>query len=181
MLILNVGECMNYFILAQLLGIFSFIFGGFSMYTNKKTSVIKYNTISNIASSIQYLFLGAYSAALSLGVILTRNIIFGRYKTNKIPVIYLIFIIIFAIMTSLISYDGPISILPCLSVVIFSYSIWQHNIKKIKIINIVVSIIGIVYDLYYMAYATAFAQVIYIVIGLFSYQSYLKLSKEKTV
>lgn len=172
---------MNYFVIAQIFGLISFVFGGLAMMTNKKRNVIHCNTIANFASSMQYACLGAFTGALSLIVIIIRNVTFSKYKSNKIPVIYLILVIIFAIITSIISYDGPISILPSLAVCIFSYGIWQHNIKKIKIINILVSIIGIIYDIHYMAYVTAFAQGTYIVIGLISYFEYMKARRHRII
>jgi hypothetical protein len=172
---------MNYFVIAQIFGLISFVFGGLAMMTNKKRNVIHCNTVANFASSMQYACLGAFTGALSLIVIIIRNVTFSKYKSNKIPVIYLILVIIFAIITSIISYDGLISILPSLAVCIFSYGIWQHNIKKIKIINILVSIIGIIYDIHYMAYVTAFAQGTYIVIGLFSYFEYIKARRHRII
>jgi len=181
MIQLIIGENMNYFIIAQMFGLISFIFGSLSMMTNKKRSVIHCNTIANFASSMQYACLGAFTGALSLLVIIIRNVTFSKYKSNKIPVIYLILVIIFAIITNIISYDGLISVLPCLAVSIFSYGIWQHNIKKIKIINILVSIIGIIYDIHYMAYVTAFAQGIYIIIGLLSYYKYMKARRHRII
>ena len=172
---------MNYFIIAQMFGIISFIFGGLSMITNRKRNVIHFNTVANFASSMQYACLGAFTGALSLIVIITRNVIFNKYKTNKIPLIFLILIIGFSILTNIVSYDGLISILPCFAVSIYSYGIWQHDIKKIKRINILVSIIGIIYDIYYMAIVTAFAQGVYIVIGILSYYRYMKIRRHRII
>lgn len=170
---------MNYFIIAQIFGLISFIVGTLMIITNKKKNVIIYNTIVNFANSMQYAFLGAFTGALSLVVMTIRNVLFAKYKNKKIPIIFLFLIIIFEIITFIISYDNLISILPCLSVILFSYGIWQNNIKVTKIVNIIVSLFGMVHDIYYMAYITAFAQLIYITIGIYSYVK-IKNKKKKT-
>lgn len=179
MIQLIIGENMNYYIIAQLFGVTSFICGILMMITNKKRNVIIYNLIVNFANSMQYAFLGAFTGAMSLIVLTLRNVWFGKYKDNKIPLIYLILVILLSIIICIITYSGPISLLPCMAIIIFSYGIWQNDIPKLKIINIIVSVLGMTYDTYYMAYITATAQFLYIIIGIFSYRDYTEKKRKK--
>lgn len=163
-----------YFIIAQIFGILCFFFSIANTVANKKEKVLFYNNLANIASSVQYALLGAFSGALSLIAVLPRNLVFVRYKKGKIPVVFLLLFITISIAVSFMSYDGLISLLPIINIITYTYSIWQPDIKIIKMTVIFNSILELIYGLYYMAYITCMASIVYIVVGTYSYSKWIK-------
>lgn len=168
-----------YFIIAQIFGVLYFLFFVADTITDKKEKVLLYNILSNIASAVQYALLGAFSAALSLFITLPRNLIFNKYKNKKIPVIFLLLFIVLSAAVSFMTYDGLISLIPIINIVIFTYSIWQNDVKIIKIAIIITSALEIIYGLYYKAYITCVASVIYIILSTYSYIRLCRIEKRK--
>ena len=108
---------------------------------------------------LQFLYLNAYSGFFMNFMTLTRNYIYSKYK-NKVPIIWVLLIILMMVILSLVSYDGFISILPCLAVVIFTISLTSSNLTTIRIGDIVSCSLFLIYNFYVRAYAGAVATVL---------------------
>lgn len=108
------------FYLAQIFGIIALILLIISFQINKKDTLLKYQIFSSLFFSVQYLCLNAISGCLMNLMSLVRNIIYKKYK-NAIPVIYLLLIILGMMILSIFSYNGLISLLPTIAVILKRY------------------------------------------------------------
>lgn len=132
--------------------IFSYVFGIIaiiclivSFQINDKNSLFKYQIISSISSFFQYLLIGSLMGALMNLVAGIRNIVFGRYD-GKIPIFVLLFFIFLITFFSMISFNGDISLLPMLAVLNYSFALWTLDLKLIRLVDVLASVLFIIYD-----------------------------------
>ena len=138
------------FYVAQLFGIIALLVLVMSFQKDKKDTLLKYQIFSSLLLALQYLFLNAISGCLMNLMSLIRNFIYKKFN-DKIPIIYLILIIICMIILSLMSYKGIISLLPTFAVILYSVALWQKNLTITRIIEIISCSLYIIYNIKVLA------------------------------
>ena len=138
------------FYVAQLFGIIALVVLIMSFQKDKKDALLKYQIFSSLLFALQYLFLNAISGCLMNLMSLIRNFIYKKFN-DKIPIIYLILVIICMIILSLISYKGIISLLPTFAVILYSIALWQKNLTITRIIEIISCSLYIIYNIKVLA------------------------------
>lgn len=159
------------FYLAQLFGIVGLIILILSFQKNSKEKLLKYQVFSSLFFSIQYFCLNAISGCLMNAMTLVRNIIFRRFK-NKVPIIYLIIIVILMIILSIFSYNGVISLLPTIGVILYSIAIWQDNLTITRITEIIGCILFIIYNIKVVAISgliTTIIEMLSAIVGIYRF------------
>ena len=138
------------FYIAQLFGIIALVVLIMSFQKNKKDTLLKYQIFSSLLFALQYLFLNAISGCLMNLMTMVRNLIYKKFN-DKIPIIYLILVIICMIILSLMSYNGIISLLPTLAVILYSIALWQKNLTITRITEIISCSLFIIYNIKVLA------------------------------
>ena len=138
------------FYLAQALGIIALIILSLSFQKNRKDTLLKYQIFSSLFFALQYLCLNAITGFLMNLMTMIRNIIFKKYE-NKVPVGFLIITILLMILLSLFSYNGLISLLPTIAVVLYSIAVWQKNLTITRIIEVISCMLFIIYKINVLA------------------------------
>ena len=138
------------FYVAQLFGIIALVVLVMSFQKDKKGTLLKYQIFSSLLFALQYLFLNAISGCLMNLMTMIRNLIYKKFN-DKIPIIYLILVIICMIILSLISYKGIISLLPTFAVILYSIALWQKNLTITRIIEIISCSLYIIYNIKVLA------------------------------
>lgn len=159
------------FYLAQLFGIIGLIILILSFQKNSKEKLLKYQVFSSLFFAIQYFCLNAISGCLMNVMSLVRNIIFKRFK-SKVPIIYLIIIVVLMIILSIFSYNGLISLLPTIGVILYSISIWQDNLTITRIAEIIGCILFIIYNIKVVAISgliTTIIEMISAIVGIYRF------------
>lgn len=141
------------FYIAQLIGLISLILLILSFQNNSKKTLLKYQIISSLCSSIQYILLKATSGFFMSLTMCIRNIIFSRYKNDDIPKIYLTIVIIIMLALSLLSYNGPISLLPCIGSLMYTLALAKSSLKVTRITNSITCVLYIIYNIKVLAIA----------------------------
>ena len=85
------------FLIAQIIGLIAIIVLLISFKKNNKEHLLKYQIISSLLYAIQYFFLKAYSGGFINLICALRNYIFNHYKEKKIPLFWLIMILLLLI------------------------------------------------------------------------------------
>ena len=172
---------MNYFILTQIFGFIVFIFESLTLASKDKKKILKYNTFSNGFYLLEYLSAHAYTGAISILVTFLRNYLFEKYnrKGKRAPVYILLILLVLLIIINYTTYDGLISIIPAITVGLFTFSLWQNSIKNFKLLNMFIAFLSAVYNLYYKAYTGFASQIIFIIICMFTYDNKSKKKKTK--
>lgn len=181
------GDDMNLFVIAQIFSLFVFIFEILTLISNDKKKVLIYNTLVNVFSSLQYFCLKAFTGAYAVLVTFLRNFIFSKYrnKNKKIPVYWLIIIVAILIMTNYSTYDGLVSIIPVITVGLYTLALWQNSINRFKVMNMFICFLSAVYSFHYGAYVNVISQIIFIIVSASSYtynitSKNIKRKKKKT-
>lgn len=162
---------MNLFILAQIFSVLVFIFEILTLVSNNKKKVLVYNTFVNIFSSLQYFCLKAFTGAFAICVTFLRNYIFSKYrnKNKKIPIYWLIILVALLIVTNYATYDGIVSVIPIITVGLYTIALWQNSINCFKLMNMLICFLSAIYSFHYGAYVNVASQIIFILVSAGSY------------
>ena len=119
------------FIMAQIIGGVALIILMLSFQKNNKETLLRFQILSSMLYAIQYLFLNASTGCLMNFACMIRNVIFNKYKDRKVPTYWLGIVLALMILLSVISYNGVISLLPMIAVVLYS-GIMEWKLKNSK-------------------------------------------------
>ena len=162
----------NYY-LSQILVIISTIFIGASYLAKNKKQVMLLCVIYCIIYGTHYMLLYAYTGMIMSLISATRNIYFFFYEKNKNRnnLFSLILFIIVEIISGIICYQDYFSLVSIAANIISTYSIWQHDIKKYRILAIPVSIGFIIYAIHINSIFSLIMELILLcieIVGVFS-------------
>jgi len=120
-----------------------------SMFAKNKKIIIINSTINSILYSIHYFLLGGYTAVVLNVISIFRGIFFYFDDRDEIKNNYISLIFIMASLTlvSLTTYSSWFDILPIIAVLLYTFSIWQKNIKFYRYAAVVGSICWIIYNI----------------------------------
>ena len=148
-------------IIAQIFGLVALVALFVSYQKENKKEFLYMQIFSNTLYMIQYFILGAFSASLANAVGATRGFIFYKEENKNKPsiLILIIFEIIF-IISGIITFDGFLSIIPTVLASIYTYGIWQKNLKITYAIGVLVAVVWIYFNYKVGAYVSVLASVI---------------------
>ena len=140
-------------VLAQVFGLISLAVVVISLHQKKKTTLLKLQMTSNFSSAIQYFLLGATTGGLTHLVCVARNYWFNKYSRKRIFSSWLFFVVVFLlIILTALSYDGPVSLLPLLTILIYTFALIFGSMKTIRLVNIAACLLSIIYSAFVGAY-----------------------------
>lgn len=145
-------------IIAQIFGIVGLIFVFISIQNNNKNKILFFQILANLFYGLQYLFLRALSAALMCFSSLIRCVIFEKYSKRRkgIPFFVLLFFVLLNIILGIVSFINIYNIIPVIISILYTYGIWQNNLKLFRIISVVVAIAWSFYNYFVGAYVALF-------------------------
>lgn len=148
---------MNLFVLAQICGAIVLIFTVISVHFKTKEKIVMCSILANLFATIQFFLLGALTGAVVSVLNTIRCLIFYFYKRKglKPSVMVLLIFEIIAIISGTFSWQNMWSLIPIVVTVIYTYGLWQDNVKIIRMASGVVGFGWAIYDLVVMAYVGA--------------------------
>lgn len=161
-------------VLAQVLALFAILFWVISILLKNKKNILLMQVIANGIYGIEYLLLGAFSAASMNFLSFLRLLVYYFYTSLniKMPKWILFVFIALVLLFGIITYDGLISLLPIIITVLYTYAFWQNNLNVARIIYIVAAIIWIYYNYEAGAYVGIIGNILEITTGLISLIKY---------
>ena len=161
-------------ILAQVLASLAILFWVISILLKNKKNILLMQVIANGIYGIEYLLLGAFSAASMNFLSFLRLLVYYFYTSLniKMPKWILFVFIALVLLFGIITYDGLISLLPIIITVLYTYAFWQNNLNVARIIYIVAAIIWIYYNYEVGAYVGIIGNILEIITGLISLIKY---------
>ena len=161
-------------VLAQVLALFAILFWVISILLKNKKNILLMQVIANGIYGIEYLLLGAFSAASMNFLSFLRLLVYYFYAllNIKMPKWILFVFITLVLLFGIITYDGLISLLPIIITVLYTYAFWQNNLNVARIIYIVAAIIWIYYNYEVGAYVGIIGNILEIITGLISLIKY---------
>ena len=123
------------FILGQAFGICALICTVVSMQLKKKRPLMILQTASEAFVVAQYFVKGAITGSFMAIVSFIRDVIFTKYGKKRAPLWILIVIYIVMTVLTIISWNGPLSILPYSGSLVYAWSLWYGKVKWIRLGN----------------------------------------------
>lgn len=115
----------------------------------KHGRIVLCKMLSELVFSIQYILLGAWTAAVLDFISVIRNLLFvGLVKKERSTTPVIIIFGLFVVATGVFTYDGFISLLPIASKLLTTVSYGMKNEKWLRIITLPSCILWIIYNLY---------------------------------
>lgn len=123
-------------IFVQILGLIALIAWVSSVQLRKKSDILKLQILASIFYGLHYGFLNASSAAaVSVVSIIRLLTIYLIEKTGrKVSVPLLLLFILLLIGVGVFTYTSPLSLIPILITIGYTYGTWQQNTKVLRII-----------------------------------------------
>ena len=170
------------FILGQAFGILALICTVVSMQLKKKRSLMILQTASEAFIVAQYLVKGAFTGSFMAMVSFVRDIIFTKYDKKRTPLWVLLIIYVIMTILTIISWAGPLSLLPYVGSLIYAWSLWYGKTKWIRLGNAVGNSPYLIYTLLtgnYALFIMTLLEVISSAIGFLRIDIFGKKKKSK--
>ena len=103
--------------------------------------------------------LNGYTGAAMAFIMILRDLTFlimekkelNRLKKEKFDLVILLVTLVLIIGLTIITYNGPLSILSSMATLIATFGLWQKNTKNYKILGIVVGLLWLAYNVFIMS------------------------------
>ena len=151
---------MDSFIFAQIFGLLGALAMLLSNWQKTRNKVLSLLILDSICYSMQYILLRAITGAFINIVGLVRTIIFkykGKYKILQSKLILFLILSVY-LLVGILTYDGIISILPVVSSIIYTSTLWQDNVRIIRIGTFSMILTYFIYNIAVEAYTGAFVE-----------------------
>lgn len=148
-------------IFAQIIGVIAILVFAIIPHQKNKNKILILQLFSSLLYAIQYFILGAFSAVVTNIIDMIKTIVFSKYvrKDKKIPITFFIIYVLAMIISGIFTVNNFISVLPILGVILYTYAIWQENLKIFRIMNVFVILIYIIYNFCVGAYTSCLGSV----------------------
>lgn len=166
---------MNTFQIVQILGIVTLIFYVFSLQMKKKENLLVMQIVSNVTFALQYILTLAWTGATMAAIAVIRGIVFYIFKKKKIKpsIIALLIFEIAMIISTILTWESALSLLPLIGMSVSLLGQWQDNMKWIRISTIIGATFWLGYELsagLYTAVLTELCNIASSMVGLWRFR-----------
>ncbi len=170
------------FVLAQICGVIVLILTVISVQFKTKEKIVMCFVFANLVMAIQFFLLNAMTGAIISIINTIRCIIFYYYKKKdkKPSLMILLFFEIIAVVSGMISWQNMWSVIPIVVTVIYTYGLWQDNVKVIRVTTAIVGLGWAIYDIIVMAFVGAIQEISQFVSAMIALIKNKEETKEKT-
>lgn len=126
--------------------------------------------LANIVVAIQYFLLNALTGAIISILNTIRCLVFYFYKKKdmKPSLIVLIIFEVIAIISGIVSWQDMWSLIPIIVTVIYTYGLWQDNVKVIRITTGIVGAGWAIYNVVVKAFVGALQEIAQLISAIIS-------------
>lgn len=144
-------------LLGQLLGFLAILTAYFIYRSKDRSNVLKLKLLADVLWASHSLLIGAFSGGLITSIAIGREVLFLKDKRRRI---YLILFPALYFLSLLITYQGPLSILPAIASTVSTVGFWQQKPAWIRLLAGVSSCLMLGYGLHVHSCATVANEVI---------------------
>lgn len=142
-----------------------------SMGIRDRNKSLKVQTLNCLFKGLYDLTISAYTGAVLDLVNFIRSLLFvNKDKFSKNFYLSLLFIFEgLIVICCAITWNGIVSLLPTIGCIVRTYSLWQSNMKYVRISGIVAGILFGIYYIYYQGWLMAIGYILLIIISLYNF------------
>lgn len=169
-------------IIIQLIGFLGLFMSIIAFQFKKHNHIVYCKMASELIFSLQYILLGAWTAAVLDFTSVIRNLLFcGLVKKNRSTTPVIVIFGIFVVVAGLSTYEGFISLLPIGSKLLTTVSYGMKNEKLLRLITLPSCIMWTIYNFYVGSYAGALGDLLSLASLLIALFKYDIMGKKKNV
>lgn len=145
---------MTAFIISQIFSGIAFVLLVISFWQKKKAKMFAFQVADSVFDGIHFCLLGGWSGGIVNFIGIVRSLVFmakEKYKKLNNIFIYLLFVTVYCLVCYF-TWNGWMSILPTLGVLVFTTALWFGNPKMVRIFGLVASCFWLSYDVCVMSY-----------------------------
>lgn len=148
-------------ILIQAIGFLGLALSLVAFQFRKQGTIVILKMASELVFAIQYILLGAWTAAVLDGISVIRNLLFYKLVKKDISTTPVIVVFgLFVVATGFATYDGAISLIPIASKLLTTVSYGMKNAKLLRFITLPSCILWIIYNLSVGSFAAALSDLL---------------------
>ncbi len=144
------------YILSQVFIILNYVFLVITYQLKSKKKILLVNIAAQVSAGLSFLCLHAYTGLAMIIISIFRNIVFiinddknGSPKEVTVnEILMLLVVYALTIVSSVITFNGFLSLMSVFATMLATYSMWQKSTKTFKILGIPVSLLWITYNIY---------------------------------
>ncbi len=141
----------------QILGFLAILTAYFIYRSKERRNVLKLKLLADILWASHNFLIGALSGGVITGIAIGRELLFLKDKRRNI---YLLLFPALYFLSLLLTYRGPLSVLPAIASTIATVGFWQQKPFAIRFLAGAASCLMLGYGLYVHSYATIAYEVI---------------------
>ena len=170
---------MNYFWIAQIIGILTVITTAFGLFQKEKFKTMICFMVSNLTMMATYFFLDRWLSLILVGIAMVRTFVYYLYAVkNKNPnnIVFAGFEVAL-IIVAIILWKDYLDLLMLINLCLVTYTTWQDDMKILRIGYIVSSILLLTYDIMVQAYVSAISETILLISSIIAFVKYNVINK----
>lgn len=147
--------------LIQLFGFIPAIVTLLSMHFDKRKKVLIMQCISSVLFLAYYFMIGASTGVIMNIISLVRIIVssFNDRKWASHKAWLVIFLLCYAVVSPLLGWDGPHSLLMIVAMLLSTIALWIHNLKVTRLLMAIVAPLLLLFDVFAGAWSPAIVDV----------------------
>lgn len=145
-------------IIIQAVGFLALASSLISFQFKKHGQIMLFRTASELIFALQYILLGAWSAAVMDGISVIRNTLYTQLvKKNRSTTPVIIGFCVFVVVVGVVTFEGIISLLPIISKLLTTISYGMKNERLLRLITLPSCIFWVIYNVFVGSVAGALA------------------------
>lgn len=172
------------FVISQLLSVIAtaLLLLSFQQKTHKRIVIMQ--AVSGLLFGIQYLMIGAYEGMMCNFIGMVRSITYSfRHKSKFVDSVICptLFSLTF-VVSSIFTYQSPLSLVPAAAMIISSYVMWIPQTQKLRALSLPTSALWLLYNISSNAVVAIFTELfnlISIIIALIRFSKFAQNLKKK--
>ena len=152
-----------FYIISQIFALTGLIFNLYAIQRRRKVQILNYGVVGTVCVALHYVFLGAWSGVAVKMVNVARNATaaYGtvhKWKALKIlPVVF----VGFYILSALLTYESPFSLLPAMGTSIYTLAVYLGSARRLRYAAGVGSILYLIYNIHVFSVVGILSEVIF--------------------
>lgn len=134
--------------IAQGLGILGLILSIISFQQNTQKRIVLFQFLANVSFCIHFYLIGAYTGSVLNGIGIVRSFIYyfkdKRWASSDVWIFVFSFIFV---VTGIVTWEGPLSVLPTIAMVLTSISFGIKNPKIVRLVAFPSSPLWLIYNI----------------------------------
>jgi hypothetical protein len=146
---------MSIFWIAQAIGAVGFLFSVLSYNSKTRNAMLAHQSSGSLVYMFHYLLLAGWTGAAMELLVVARNWVFLKKETHAWAgnIRWMYFFMGLTFLLLFFTWQGPISLLPVMGILLGVYTRWHHGPAKIRLFSLVGVILWIPYNIYIQSIA----------------------------